>query len=137
MGASNTREDYHWSYTDEPHASRRKEILKKYPQIKELYGFDPRTKYIVTFWLITQLFLAFLLKNASFGNIKQIFSNLNIYNYFLGWVLLAAYGYGAIATQALFLAMHEISHNLAFKSGFHNKIFGCIANLGTVIPHFS
>jgi len=115
-----TLKEFHWSYTDEPHASRRKEILLKYPQIKDLYGFDYRTKYIVTFWIISQFIFAYLLRDANW------------------WLLLTvAYAYGGFASQALALAMHEISHNLGFAKPHHNRILGIYANLGTVVPHFS
>jgi len=57
--------DYEWSYTDEPHASRRKLIIGKYPQIKELYGCDPMTKYVCIWWVSSQLLLSWLLRNSN------------------------------------------------------------------------
>jgi len=122
MGVSNspTRTDYYWSYTDEPHATRRKEILAKYPKIKELYGFDWRTKYIVTMWVFLQLSVAYLLREA---------------NWFT--IVVCAYCLGGFVTHALVLAMHEISHNLAFPKPAQNRLLGVFANMATVVPHFS
>jgi len=121
MGSnSSAPKEYEWSYTDEPHASRRKEILTKYPHIKTLYGYDPSTKYICIWWVVSQLFLAWLVQDVGWGVI-----------------FILAYCYGGFAAQALFLGMHEISHNLAFAKPLHNRLFGCFANIATVVPHFS
>lgn len=114
------QDDYFWSYTDEPHASRRKEILSRYPQVKELYGHDTNTKYIVTFWVLSQFVVAYSLRNSAW------------------WlVVLVAYAFGGFSTHALVLAMHEISHNLAFQKPMYNRLLGCFANIATVVPHFS
>lgn len=49
--------------------------------------------------------------------------------------LLAAYIIGATANQNLFLAIHEISHNLAFKAPLANRLFAVFANLPIGIPY--
>lgn len=42
---------------------------------------------------------------------------------------------GATANQNLFLAIHEISHNLAFKNGLANRLLAIFANLPIGIPY--
>jgi sphingolipid delta-4 desaturase len=114
------KNDFYWVNTGEPHSSRRKEILEKYPEIKKLYGIEPRTKYIVFFWVFSQLWIAYLLRDSSY------------------WIiLLCVYLYGAFANQALFLAMHEIGHNLVFDKPWKNSLLGCFANITTILPYFS
>jgi len=119
MGNTVIRE-FHYSYTDEPHASRRKEMLSKYPKIKELYGLDTSTKYYTFAWVASQYLMAYCVRNDSWWT-----------------VFLVAYLYGAVANHALFLAIHEISHNLAFPKPWQNKCLGVFANLSTGFPHFS
>ena len=100
------------------HTFRRQEILKVYPNIKKLYGPEWKSKWI-------SLFLLF---------IPQLFISLNIYK--LSWVnfFLVTYFVGAPITQALFLAIHELSHNLFFKDIKYNKLYAIFLNLPIGIP---
>lgn len=50
---------------------------------------------------------------------------------------LVAYCIGATSNQNLFLAIHEISHNLAFKSPNANRTLAMIANLPVGIPYYA
>ncbi len=102
----------------ESHTFRRREILKVNPSIKKLYGPEWKSKWI-------SLFLLF---------IPQIYISLNIHklsyiNYFL-----VSYFIGATITQALFLAIHELSHNLFFKNIKYNKLYSIFLNLPIGIP---
>merc|ERR1712048_231243 len=112
-------EDFIWSLTQEPHFSRRKEILAKHPEIRNLMGPTPWTKYLVTGLVLVQFFCAWALRDMAFT-----------------WQFwLVAYVVGATATQALFLAIHELSHFLGFKSFSANKLFSMFANLPIGLPY--
>ncbi|GAB6031708.1 hypothetical protein CHUAL_009457 [Chamberlinius hualienensis] len=119
MGAHVSRSDFEWVYTEEPHASRRKEILKKYPQVRELMGHDPRLQMAVLGMVLLQFISLYLIREASWPTI-----------FILG------YCFGGVINHALMLAIHEIAHNLAFGHGnpLANRAFGMLANLPIGVP---
>ncbi|EAT87632.2 hypothetical protein SNOG_05241 [Parastagonospora nodorum SN15] len=87
---------FFWTYTEEPHRSRRMAIIKAHPEVTKLCGPEPLTKYVVLLVVSIQVLCAYLLRNTPV----------------LSWpFLLTAYIVGATANQNLFLAIHEISHN--------------------------
>ncbi|KAJ3170067.1 hypothetical protein HK101_011391 [Irineochytrium annulatum] len=110
--------DFIWKDDDEPHASRRKAMLKKYPQIRKLMRHEPITKYVVIAEVLLQLGLAIALRDS-----------LWTYQF---WIV--AYVIGGTLTSSLVLSVHEVTHFLAFKSFLPNKILACFANLPIVLP---
>jgi sphingolipid delta-4 desaturase len=108
---------FSWSSEAEPHAERRRRMLELHPQIKGLYGPCPRTKYVCTLLVLAQLGLAYQLREAPW------------------WlIVLVAYGVGGLINQALLLAIHELSHNLAFRRPWHNRAFAMFINLPVGVP---
>lgn len=83
-------------------------------------GHEPLTKYIVLAVVILQLSIAFLLRHT----------------HPLSWKFVAlAYIIGGTVNHNLFLAIHEVTHNLAFKGLKANKMLAIIANLPIGIPY--
>nr|AIM40227.1 desaturase [Cydia pomonella] len=119
MGAKVSRTDFEWVYTEEPHASRRKIILEKYPEIKQLFGYDPNFKWVVTGMVLVQLITLPFIQ-------------------YLSWPMLivVAYCFGGVINHSLMLAIHEIAHNLAFGHArpMANRLFGFFANLPVGVP---
>jgi len=115
-----SRTDFFYTTTDEPHSSRRKAMLSKYgDQIKQLYGPDPRSKYIIIFLVTINLMTAYYLRNAEW------------------WVMLiVGYFWGGTINHSLTLAVHELSHNLVFANPTHNILFGFFACLPHGVPTF-
>lgn len=119
MGQKVSRTDFEWVYTEEPHASRRKQILEKYPQIKKLFGYDPNFKYVATAMVLMQFVMLFVMKGQSWPV-----------------TLLVAYCFGGVINHSLALAIHEIAHNLAFGHArpMANRLFGYFCNLPLGVP---
>lgn len=109
--------DFFWSYTDEPHATRRRQILSQYPQIKDLFGPDPWAALKISGVVLLQLLTATLLHDASWLKI-----------------LIVTYFFGSFLNHNLFLAIHELSHNLAFSTPSYNRWLGIFANLPIGVP---
>jgi sphingolipid delta-4 desaturase len=83
-------------------------------------GYEPLTKYIVLFVVVIQLTLAIALRHTY--PLSPLF-------------LLCAYAIGGTANHNLFLAIHEITHNLAFRGVSANKLLAIFANLPIGIPY--
>lgn len=112
--------EFYWTKEQGPHVLRRKQILQKYPEVTKLTGHEPKTKWYVILVVALQFATAYYLKDTPLFN----------------WKFIAlAYVIGATSNQALFLAIHELSHNLLFKKPIHNKIFAIFANLPIGIPY--
>ena len=83
-------------------------------------GHEPLTKYIVLLVVFLQISLAILLRRTSPLSLTFIF---------------CAYVIGGTANHNLFLAIHEITHNLAFRGITPNKLIAIFANLPIGIPY--
>jgi len=113
------RDDFFWDASDEPHASRRKQILAAHPEVNKLMGPEWRSKYIAVFLLvIPQIWLSWATQHLSWPA-----------------YLLVAYVFGATITQALFLAIHELAHNLFFRKPQANRYFAMLVNWPIGIPY--
>jgi sphingolipid delta-4 desaturase len=112
------RTDYHWANEREPHFQRRKEIIQKHPEVTKLFGINPRLKYWTVALVVAQLTIAYFAVN-------------------LHWLpfLLVTYLAGATIAHALFLAIHEITHDLAFKNKKYNNWLALVANIPIVLPY--
>ena len=104
---------------DEPHIKRKLTILRKYPEVRKLYGYDTRTILLTATAVSVQLSLVYI-----FGN----------YSISWPWMVLCAYVIGGSITQLLGLIMHETAHNLAAPTPFQNRLVGLLANMGLAFP---
>lgn len=117
--------DFLWTTKSGPHMVRKKDILSQYTQeLKDAKVRGPtwKTKYVVLFVVSLQLSFAYLLRDMAWTT----------------WEFyVCSYVIGASLTQNCFLAIHEITHKLAFKSIKLSKCLALFANLPIGIPYSS
>jgi sphingolipid delta-4 desaturase len=103
-----------------PHPWRRRAILAAHPEVNRLTGHDPVTAVITLATVIGQTLIA-----AGLG-----FLGLGYW-----WAaLLVAVCIGAFANHAMFVVIHDATHNCIFKSNSMNKWAAILADLPNTVP---
>ncbi|XP_045622583.1 sphingolipid delta(4)-desaturase DES1 isoform X2 [Procambarus clarkii] len=94
-------------------------VREKHPEIKELFGNDPNLIWWVLGLVTFQILSLFVVRELSWL-----------------WVLILCYCIGGTINHSLMLAIHEISHNLAFGHSrpLSNRILGMFANFPIILP---
>jgi sphingolipid delta-4 desaturase len=114
---------FEWSYTEEPHATRRQTLLSSRPEVQTILPFSDTTfKWKALLGVSTQILMAWLVSDMPW------------------WAVISlAYLIGGTLNHAMTLALHETSHNLAFGATRPalNRVFGIFVNLPLGIPAFA
>jgi len=110
-------EDFHWVETDEPHATRRRIILAKHPEIATLFGRDIRTFYLTVVLFTIQMAMMYAVSDASWLT-----------------VLILSYAISGTINGTQFLIAHDLAHNLCFESTIANQLLAIFSNLSTGFP---
>jgi len=102
----------------EPHLIRRKALFKKYPrEIREIMGNEPTTALWIVGAVALQYAMAYFVRDQSF---------------LLTWVL--AFCIGAFVNHALYVFVHEATHNLVFKHSVANRLIGIFCDFALGVP---
>jgi sphingolipid delta-4 desaturase len=103
-----------------PHPLRRRAILAAHPEVGKLIGHDPMTAVITLAAVAGQTLIA---------------AGLGVLGLSYWWLaLLAAFCIGAFANHAMFVVIHDATHNCIFKSNTLNKWAAILADLPNSVP---
>jgi sphingolipid 4-desaturase/C4-monooxygenase len=112
-----SKTDFQYTDTAEPHKQRTKDILAAHPEIRELMGRNPFSFVLIILVVGIQLTAAWFLGQQPW------------------WAaIIAAYLFGAFANHSLYVLIHEAAHLLIFKRKSLNFIAGIIADIPNVVP---
>lgn len=107
-----------FSNQTEPHLIRRKELLKKYPtEIRSLMGNHPKTAIWMLLCVVSQFAIAYFVKDL--GVLA---------------IVVSAFLVGAFFNHALYVLIHEATHNLVFKSTLANRLAAMFCDTALFAP---
>ena len=110
--------NFHYLYTEEPHFSRREEILRKYPEIKKLYVKEWTSAIYLAVLFSMNLFL-----------ISQAHKMSTLVT------LLCAYCLSATFIHQIYILNHDFTHFLAFNSIPINQICSFFCSFSAGLPY--
>lgn len=105
---------------DEPHIKRRHAILKQHPEITQLYGVEPLTKYVIAASVALQLLMAYTM--------GRIWTSSTVA------LVVSSFVIGGSFAQMYGVVIHEATHGLVFKTPVLNRLAGLVANVGLPFP---
>lgn len=108
-----------FTYTDavNEHFQRRRDILARHPDVRQLIAKNPWTALWVVALGGAQFVVAAYIGHAPW------------------WVLvIAAYLVGAVVNHALYVLMHECTHDLAFEKSLWNRVLGIACDFALAVP---
>jgi sphingolipid delta-4 desaturase len=111
---------FYYSEFDQPHPERTRAILRAHPEVRALFGRNPYTALITVLVVALQTAIAW-----EMGRLGWKFWWLN---------LLIAYGVGAFANHAMYVVIHDATHNLVFRNKTLNKFVAILADLPNIVP---
>jgi sphingolipid delta-4 desaturase len=105
--------------TAPPHVARAKQVLAAHPELRALFGRD-----VSSFaWTVALVALQVAISIA-----------LVVWNAPWWTILLVAWAIGAFVNHALFVLIHDYTHNLVFRTTNANRLGAIFANIPIVFP---
>src|ERR1051325_10322525 len=102
---------------EQVHTRRRKEIIKHHPEVRVLFGPCPLSALLIVGLVALQWTVAGLVSDQPWYLILPV-----------------AYVGGAVLNHALYVLMHEATHNLVFTVPVLNKLAGLSCDFALVVP---
>ncbi|MBB5611722.1 sphingolipid delta-4 desaturase [Janthinobacterium sp. S3M3] len=106
------RDLFFFTQQRDPHIQRRRDMLRRYPQIRSLFGPNPWSLPLIVALVGFQLGLASLAQRAAWWQ-----------------ALLLAWVVGAYVAASLFAMIHDAGHFLIVRARIGNYLAACCANL--------